>query len=319
MVRPVKLGVRDEIENALAYFNYTFIAAVPALVTQVEDAIADITAKPAPQLPALVSVGSWVGGDRDGNPFVTAEMLEQALRRHGEVAFDHYLEEVHALGAEPATSSALLTRCTPERWPWPMNRRIAHLTGKTNPIGAHSLEPHARSSSTAEALGLRPSHRSAVGRLAAIQQRRGAWRPPSTSSMRPFAPGATRDPRRGKAAVASQVRHGIRLPSGTHRPSPEFRTCMTRCWTSLLREAGVVAHYRELGEMERQKILLAELANPRPLRSTFAKYSELATSELAIFEAAAAAHQRFGEACIRQYIISKTDSVSRTCWRSRSC
>src|SRR5271154_4805084 len=68
MVRPVKLGVRDEIENALAYFHYTFIDAVPRLVIRVEDEIAKLTKESAPRLPALVSVGSWVGGDRDGNP-----------------------------------------------------------------------------------------------------------------------------------------------------------------------------------------------------------------------------------------------------------
>src|SRR5439155_23817643 len=90
MLRTVRLGVRDEIENALAYFNYTFIEAIPALQADVEAALARLPgAGPMPTLPPVISVGSWVGGDRDGNPFVTAEMLEAAFRRQGEIVFDH--------------------------------------------------------------------------------------------------------------------------------------------------------------------------------------------------------------------------------------
>src|SRR5258705_238988 len=101
LLRAVKLGVRDEIENALAYFNYTFIDAVPRLVEEVEDCVAALPGEGSrPRLPTLVSVGSWVGGDRDGNPFVNAEMLEVAFRRQSEVIFDHYLAQVHALGGE---------------------------------------------------------------------------------------------------------------------------------------------------------------------------------------------------------------------------
>jgi phosphoenolpyruvate carboxylase len=78
----------------------------------------------------------------------------------------------------------------------------------------------------------------------------------------------------------------------------------------LLRAAGAVPDYRALDEEGRERVLLAELASPRPLRSAFARYSELAQGELAIFEAAAAARRRHGPAAIRQYVISKTDSVS---------
>src|SRR5262249_6520274 len=77
LLGPVNLGVRDEIENALAYFSYTFIDALPRLQVDVEDSILRLpgTAE-RPDLAPLVAIGSWVGGDRDGNPFVTAEMLE---------------------------------------------------------------------------------------------------------------------------------------------------------------------------------------------------------------------------------------------------
>src|SRR6185503_5729274 len=162
MVRPVKLGVRDEIENALAYFHYTFIDAVPALVVQVEDGIAALTGGEAPSLPALVSVGSWVGGDRDGNPFVTADMLDVATRRHAEVAFDHYLAEVHTLGGE-LPLSGLLTKCSPgllalaDESPDPSPHR------KDEPYRRALTGIYARLAATAEALGLKMVQRAAVG------------------------------------------------------------------------------------------------------------------------------------------------------------
>ncbi|HEY2628623.1 MAG TPA: phosphoenolpyruvate carboxylase, partial [Usitatibacter sp.] len=297
MVRPVKLGVRDEIENALAYFNYTFIAAVPALVIQVEDAIAEITAKPAPVLPALVSVGSWVGGDRDGNPFVTAEMLEQALRRHGEVVFDHYLEEVHALGAE-LPLSGLLTRCTPELMALADESPDRSPHRQDEPYRRALTGIYARLIATAEALGLRPTHRNAVGNsrryadatelAAALDVIDSALRAGGNAIL---AEGRLRLLRKSVTAF------GFHLAPIDLRQNSDVHDAVL---DELMREAGVVASYRALPEMERQRVLLAELANRRPLRSTFAKYSELATSELAIFEAAAAAHQRFGVAAIRQ-------------------
>src|SRR5688572_13862695 len=109
MLRSVKLGVRDEIENALAYFEYTFIDALPGLHADAEDAIAGLgDGEDAPEeLPVLMAVGSWVGGDRDGNPFVTADMLEHAFRSQSERIFDHYFAEVHQLGAELPLSGLL--------------------------------------------------------------------------------------------------------------------------------------------------------------------------------------------------------------------
>jgi phosphoenolpyruvate carboxylase len=78
----------------------------------------------------------------------------------------------------------------------------------------------------------------------------------------------------------------------------------------LLREARVAPDYLAMDEAGRQSVLRAELATPRPLRSPFATYSELARGELAILEQAARVHATLGPESIRQYVISKTESVS---------
>jgi phosphoenolpyruvate carboxylase len=308
MLRSVKLGVRDEIENALAYFNYTFIEAVPALVADVEDAIAALPGEaPRPEMPTLLSVGSWVGGDRDGNPFVTAEMLEAAFRRQGEVIFGHYLGQVHALGAE-LPLSGLLARVAPEL------EALAELSPDRSP---HRLdEPYrraltgiyARLAATADALGLKREQRSAVG----------AGRPYDNAaafiadlavidaSLRAGGSALLADGRL-RALRKAALAFGFHLATLDLRQNSDVHEAVV---DELLREAGVVAGYRALDEAARREVLLAELASPRALRSAFASYSELARGELAIFEAAAGIHRRLGAESIRQYVISKTDNVS---------
>ncbi len=137
MLRAVKLGVKDEIENALAYFDYTFIDAVPRIHGDIEDALARLPGEgEVATFPAVLAIGSWVGGDRDGNPFVTAEMLEHAFRRQAEIAFDHYFArgacagcgaaDLRAAGAPHAGDGG--TRGAP--------RRTAPPSGRTSPTVA---------------------------------------------------------------------------------------------------------------------------------------------------------------------------------------
>ena len=308
MLRAVKLGVRDEIENALAYFGYTFIEAVPALVADAEDSIASLPGEGArPELPPLVAVGSWVGGDRDGNPFVTAEMLEWAFRRQSEVIFEHYLAQVHALGAE-LPLSGMLSRITPEL------AQLAELSPDRSPH--RQDEPYrraltgvyARLDATAAALGLKLQHRSAVGSAEpyAGTSAFAADLDVIDASLRAggsalLADGRLRALRRALPAF------GFHLATVDLRQNSEVHEAVIG---ELMREAGVTADYAALGEEERQRLLRAELASPRALRSAFASYSDLVRGELAIFEVAAAAHRRLGPEAIRQYVISKTDSVS---------
>jgi phosphoenolpyruvate carboxylase len=308
MIRAVKLGVRDEIENALAYFNYTFIDAVPAIVADAEDRIAALPGgSMRPELPPLIAVGSWVGGDRDGNPFVTAEMLDHALRRQGEVVFDHYLGEVHALGAE-LPLSGLLTHTT---------EALDHLAAQSPDRSPHRQdEPYrraltgiyARLAATAESLGLRQQRRSAVGSAEPYGDATAFRHDLDVidASLRGGASALLADGRLRKLRKAVDA-FGFHLATVDLRQNSDVHEAVI---DELLREAGVELEYLKCPEEERERLLLRELDNPRPLRSRFAEYSQLTLGELAIFEAAAGARRRFGPGCIRQYVISKAASVS---------
>ena len=109
MLRLSRLRVVDEVDNALAYYRSTFLSEVPRLYAEVAQSLGDDGAPLDPaQVPPFLRMGSWIGGDRDGNPYVTAETLRYALKAQASAAFTHYLDEVHRIGAELSLSSRLV-------------------------------------------------------------------------------------------------------------------------------------------------------------------------------------------------------------------
>jgi len=120
MLRTSKLTVDDEIENALSYYRATFLAQIPILYREIEEAL------PGHAIASFFRMGNWIGGDRDGNPFVSAATLLTAFERQSETALRHYLTEVHQLGAE-LSNSATLQSITPAM------QRLADASGDNNP------------------------------------------------------------------------------------------------------------------------------------------------------------------------------------------
>jgi len=100
MLRPVRLNVADEIDNAASILKLTFLPQLPVLKRR----LARLLGVEGPLAPC-VQVGSWIGGDRDGNPFVNADTLKYAVTRQGELALNYLLDELHALGAELSLSA----------------------------------------------------------------------------------------------------------------------------------------------------------------------------------------------------------------------
>src|SRR5256886_17061237 len=112
MLRLTKLQVKDEIDNGIAYYRYTFLDEIPRLYADLEEQCARDFGNGA-IVPAFLVMGSWIGGDRDGNPFVGADTLQYANRAQATAALAHHLEEVHRLGAELSLSTRLVAP-TPE-------------------------------------------------------------------------------------------------------------------------------------------------------------------------------------------------------------
>ncbi len=112
MLRRAKLSVMDEVNNALSFYDMTFLRELPRLYNACEDHLAAVipewNARGPAELPPFLRPGSWIGGDRDGNPFVTAEVLDSAMRAQSRKAIGYLLEQLHQLGAELSTTTSLI-------------------------------------------------------------------------------------------------------------------------------------------------------------------------------------------------------------------
>ncbi|GAB5097497.1 phosphoenolpyruvate carboxylase [Caballeronia sp. HLA56] len=312
MLRDTRLSVADEIENALSFYRATFLEVVPALYADIERTLAKHGL--SVRLPAFLQMGSWIGGDRDGNPFVTGETLDTAITRQATVIFEHYLEQVHKLGAELCVSDRLAGS----------SDALKALAGASPDQSPHRTDEPYRRALIGIYTRLAASARVRLGE--GVVALRSAGRGVAAVRATPYADAAefTRDLhvlidsliqyhgaplttlRLAPLARASEV-FGFHLASIDLRQSSDIHEAVI---AELLARAGVVNDYAALSEEEKRAVLLKELAQPRPLRPPYAEYSDLAKSELGVLEAARETRRKFGARAVRNYIISHTETVS---------
>jgi phosphoenolpyruvate carboxylase len=300
LLRYTKLQVADEIENALSYFEATFLKEIPRLYEDVEERVGKI-----PE--AFFRMGNWIGGDRDGNPNVTAPTLELALRRQSETALRHHLREVHFLGAELSTS-LMLVGVTPEMQALADRSPDASEHRKDEPYRRALIGIYARLAATLQALT-----GTEAARHAAAPQNPYAKPQDLLADLRIIE----------NSLQATNGSHliGMRLSAllrsvqvfGFHLATIDLRQSSDKheeVVAELLAKARIEANYSQLDEPAKRKLLIQLLSDARPLRVMDAAYSEHACSELAIFEAAKKARFFYGPHAIHHYIISHTESVS---------
>lgn len=310
MLRPTRLAVVDEIKNGISYYNDTFFAELPRLYAQLQDLLARRFPGEDWQLPPFFRVGSWIGGDRDGNPFVTADILKTALHLQSTAALDYYLAELHTLGSELPLSQFL-------HGVSPAMAELASRSPDTSPHRAD--EPYrraltgiyARLAATARALGQHEALRHAIGDAKAYATAAELHGDLAIISESLSAQGAAliAGGRLQRLMRAVQV-FGFHLAPIDLRQNSDVHE---RTVGELLARAGrIMAQpgYAALDEESRIALLSEEIANPRPLYSPHLDYSEETLGELKIFFAARELRTRYGEAALPNAIISKTDSVS---------
>jgi phosphoenolpyruvate carboxylase len=300
-LRREKLVVADEIENARAYLEDVFLVALPKLYARWER---DLGARP----PSFLRLGSWIGGDRDGNPFVNAQTLDHALSRGAATAIGHYLDAVHQLGAEISISSELAN--VPQAL-----LDLADASGDTAPSRAD--EPYRRALSGIYAR-LTASYDSIIGQKPPRPSQLVGKPYSSPDSFRrdliTIASALASD---GKGALASGGALGRLIRAvetfGFHLATLDLRQnsdVHERVVAELLGQAGVETAYLDLDEDARVALLTRELAHNRPLSGISTVLGEESAGELAILHAAAYAHETFGPGAITTHIISKTTSLS---------
>jgi len=312
MLRYSKLTVADEIENALSYYRITFLRELPALYQDIEAELALHHLPKArravePTMPPFVQMGSWIGGDRDGNPNVNGSTMTHALARHAATILEFYLDEVHALGAELSVSTLLVT----------VSPALLALAERSPDTSAHrSDEPYRRA-----LIGI-------YARLAANARELGA----AILPRREFAPAAayssaqeflddllilsdSLDANHGAVLVKPRLAilkravqiYGFHLATLDVRQSSDVHE---RVLAELFSIAQVEPRYADLAEPRKVALLLSELSKPRLLYSPYLQYSAETTSELDVLRTALAIRKRYGARAIRNYIISHTETVS---------
>lgn len=305
LIRLSRLKIQDEIETGLRYYPAAFFEVIPQVNAEVRDALG--ARWPGAQLltEPILRPGSWIGGDRDGNPNVTAEVVRLASGSAAHTAFAHYFRELTALEEELS-----------------MSARLVHITADLGTLAgtldepARADEPYRRA--------LRVIHARLTGTAAAILDRQPAheldlglpgYGAPGElladldvvdASLRANGSTLLAEDRLARLREAVRV-FGFHLCGLDLRQNSEMHEQVV---AELLAWAGVHPDYASLPEDQRVDILVGELSTRRPLTTEDADLSELARKELGIVKAAARSVERYGPLAVPNYIISMCQSVS---------
>ena len=301
LLRFTKLTVADEIDNAMSYYEATFLREIPKLYTNLERELGQ------QGIHSFLRMGQWIGGDRDGNPNVSADTLNYALGRQSELVLRHYLTEVHLLGGE-LSLSAMLVDVNPAM------QALAESSPDTNehrqdePYRRALTGVYARLAATLKGLTGRDATRHAVA-----PQNPYARSGDFLADLRTIE--ASLRTHHGQALVAQRLHPLMRAVDvfGFHLATIDLRQSSDKheeVVAELLQVARLEPHYASLKEPAKRELLMRLLNDARPLRVLGASYSDHTRAELAIFEAARLARARFGVEAIRHYIISHTETVS---------
>lgn len=308
LIRAVRPRIEDEIEVGLRYYSLSLLQEIPAIN---HDVATELRARFGPDVPdvAMIKPGSWIGGDHDGNPYVTASTLHYATSRAAETVLRYYIRQLHALEHELSLSDRL-SEVTVE---------LVQLASKGhNDVPSRVDEPYRRAIH-----GMRGRMMSTVAKLINEDAVEGTWfkvHEPYTepaefaadldiidASLRNSNDDIIADDRLGtlRAAVAS---FGFHLYSMDMRQnSDSFESVIAE----VFRGARIHPDYASLSEQEKRRLLVTELASPRPIiPARCAPWTEATQRELDIFAEAARSVEQFGERMVPHCIISMATSVS---------
>ena len=311
ILRLSKLRVQDEINEALRYYEASLFETIPRLTADLERLARERLGTAPPDTSTTVNMGSWIGGDRDGNPFVTADVMRLAIGRQATIALGHHLRELLRLSVELSMSSRLVT-------PTPALLELADASGDDSPFRGD--EPYRRAlrgmyarlfAFTEEVLGdgidalsvpIPRVERSRYGTLDELITDLDVV----VDSLRSHGAGEL-------AAVSVEPVQRSLATFGAHLCGLDMRqnsAIHEQVIADLFAQADVADDYLGLDESARVELLSAELGTPRLLRHPTATYDELTTSELAVLDEAAASVRRLGRRALPHYVISMATAVS---------
>ncbi|MFK8250607.1 phosphoenolpyruvate carboxylase [Ancylobacter terrae] len=308
LLRKTKLTVLDEVANGLSYYDATFLRELPRLYAALEDRLAVIEAGAGEEIGSFVRMGSWIGGDRDGNPFVVADVTRQTMRMQSATALRFYLAELNALGAELSIST-IRVAVSPELL------ALVDRSPETSPHRRH--EPYRLAASAIAARLKATAYRLEVAELVGVTDRPTMAPYMSAGELRADLDVIAQSLKLHKSEAIERGRlrllrravdcFGFHLAILDSRQNSDVHE---RCVAELFEVAAPGTGYRSLPEGTRVALLLREIATARPLTSPFATYSEETLGEMEVLRTAARIHKIYGAESMPNFIISKAEGVS---------
>lgn len=300
MIREKKLKVTNEITNVMEYYQSSFLNAVPRLTAEYKKLAKEQGIDL--QHPKPITMGMWIGGDRDGNPFVTAETLNKSALTQCEVIMNYYDEKIYNLYREFSLSTSIVN----------VSDKVREMALKSQDNSIYREKE---------------LYRRALFDIQSKMQATKAYLiedrdlQPRYATVDEFYQDllAIRDSlleNKGEYLISGEFVELMQAVEifGFYLASIDMRqdsSVHEACVAELLASAGINDHYSDLSEDEKCALLLKELEeDPRILSATHAEKSELLEKELSIFKAARKLKDKLGENVIRQTIISHATSVS---------
>ncbi len=318
-VRVHRPSVENEVRNGLYYFRESIFSAVPALYRNLERGIRRAYADSDPdarvKVPGFLRFGSWIGGDRDGNPNVTPETTRRALRLQAQTVIDEYLTRVRQLSHILTHSSLLVRTSDAFRASMERDRLVARRAFRDQPQ-KFSQEPYRRKLSVM-AYRLRCNQ-------ALLEQRLGGYlggdRGLGYASEHEFLDDLLliRDSLRshGDANIAAgSLKDLIRLTEtfGFYLAALDLRqesTRHTEAVAEILADAGWERNYQGLQEHAREELLAALLKRPQPFPLETLALSESCQQTLEVFHTVSDMREEISPDAFGCYVISMTRSAS---------
>ena len=307
MLRQTKLTVLDEVSNGLSYYDHTFFRELPKLYTAIEDELAEMSNGKHTSVNSFLKTGAWIGGDRDGNPFVNADVMSGAMRKQSVKVMEFYLEQLHKLGGELSLSIRIVS----------VSKELEELAAKSGDTSPHrdtelyrraivgiynrlyaTLRKIDKTKSTRAALAKAEPYESNTQVIADLDIIRDSLIENKSEFL---SRGRLRHLRRALDVF------GFYLASLDMRQNSSVHETLA---SELFEGVMPGLDYRALDEEARIELLVKELENHRPLLRQDMTYSEEAEKELGIFKMATKLKKRYGDGAIRNSIISNAESAS---------
>ncbi|MEZ7559511.1 phosphoenolpyruvate carboxylase [Streptococcus sp. 27098_8_66] len=343
MIRDKKLKVTNEITNVMEYYNSSFLQAVPNLMLEYKRLAKEHGLEL--EQPRPITMGMWIGGDRDGNPFVTAETLKRSATIQSEVILNYYIEKISKLyrhfslstslsktSEAVAEMAALSSDTSVFREKEPYRRAFHYIQSKLiqtlvnlkewTMVGETREDRYA----VERLLGTNAHQQGPVSdyignRISGALKKISEKESPAYASAQEFKEDLEKIKdslleNKSEYLISGEFAELLEAIDvfGFYLASIDMRqdsSVHEACVAELLKSSGINDHYSDLSEDEKCQVLLKELLeDPRILSATHAEKSELLEKELAIFQTARELKDRLGEEVIRQNIISHATSVS---------